>query len=146
MGAKTIIHSISPKVGASGSFYSSVGEFRTRSDTTAEKGKMFADNVWNDTMEILKKHVPNVEFYAWKWINGEVTCKLNCILEINLITFTRLLILIIFIIYYLLKIYLFIYLFICLFIYLFIYFSLLFTIIYYLLYLFNLFLYFHYYI
>eukprot|EP00026_Physarum_polycephalum_P011688 Phypoly_transcript_11929.p1 GENE.Phypoly_transcript_11929~~Phypoly_transcript_11929.p1 ORF type:complete len:385 (+),score=63.88 Phypoly_transcript_11929:127-1155(+) len=65
-GAKTIIHaSISPNVGESGGYYSSMKESRSRSSTVGETGKKFADAVWNDTVEILKKHVPNVEIYSW---------------------------------------------------------------------------------
>lgn len=66
VGARTIIEaSVSPKVGESGGYYSSMVEARTRSDTTGEVGKKFADNVWNDTVSILKKHVPQVEIYNW---------------------------------------------------------------------------------
>ena len=36
-----------------------------RKYTLGDDGKKFADNVWNDTMEILKKHVQNVEMYSW---------------------------------------------------------------------------------
>lgn len=65
-GAKTIIDAaISQKVGVSGGYYSDVEESRTRSETIGETGKKFADNVWKDTIEILKKHVPNTDIYSW---------------------------------------------------------------------------------
>lgn len=65
-GAKTLIDaSISPNVGESGGYYSSMAESRTRSDTVGEAGKKFQDAVWNDTIEILKKHVPQTEIYSW---------------------------------------------------------------------------------
>jgi retinol dehydrogenase-12 len=65
-GAKTIIDvSISPNVGASGGYYSDMKESRTRSSTQGETGKKFADNVWKDTIAILKKHVPETAIYSW---------------------------------------------------------------------------------
>jgi len=65
-GAKTIIDvSISPNVGESGKHYANMAEARVRTTVQGETGKKFADNVWNDTIEILKKHVPNVDIYSW---------------------------------------------------------------------------------
>lgn len=65
-GAKTIIHaSISPKVGESGKYYSDMQEFRTRSSANGEIGEKFAENVWKNTIEILKKHVPSTPIYSW---------------------------------------------------------------------------------
>jgi len=65
-GSKTIIHaSISPEVGASGSYYSDMVESRTRSSAQGESGKKFSENVWNDTISILKKHVPETAIYTW---------------------------------------------------------------------------------
>jgi len=53
-GAKTIIHNaIAPEI-QNGAYYSEVRESRTRSDTTGEVGTRFAQNVWKDTIEILK--------------------------------------------------------------------------------------------
>jgi hypothetical protein len=42
-----------------------MAEAPTRSSVKGESGKAFAENVWNDTIEILKKHVPNTEIYSW---------------------------------------------------------------------------------
>jgi len=65
-GAKTIIFaSISPSVGESGGFYSNNKESETRKSTQGESGKQFADNVWKDTINILKKHVPGLDIYSW---------------------------------------------------------------------------------
>jgi hypothetical protein len=60
-GAKTI----SPKVGASGGYYSEMHEARSRSNTLGETGKTFATHVWNDTIAILKKIVPENDIFAW---------------------------------------------------------------------------------
>eukprot|EP00026_Physarum_polycephalum_P009879 Phypoly_transcript_10016.p1 GENE.Phypoly_transcript_10016~~Phypoly_transcript_10016.p1 ORF type:complete len:346 (+),score=65.47 Phypoly_transcript_10016:277-1314(+) len=65
-GAKTIIEtSVSPKVGPSGGYYSEMGEGRTRSSAQGESGERFAEHVWNDTLAILKRHVPGMEIYDW---------------------------------------------------------------------------------
>jgi len=65
-GAKTIIDaSISPSVGESGGYYSDVGESRTRSNVQGDVGRKFAENVWRDTISILKKQVPDTEIYNW---------------------------------------------------------------------------------
>lgn len=65
-GAKTIIlTATSPKVGESGKFYSEMRESRTRSIVNGENGKILEDNVWDDTIALLKKHVPSTPIYDW---------------------------------------------------------------------------------
>jgi hypothetical protein len=52
-------------MGESGGYYSEMIEKPSRKNTLGEEGKKFADTVWNETIEILKKHVPSTAIYDW---------------------------------------------------------------------------------
>jgi retinol dehydrogenase-12 len=57
-GAKSIIvAAIDPHVGKSGCFVSDMHDHRTNSVTHGKAGQEFAERVWHETVEILKKHL-----------------------------------------------------------------------------------------
>jgi NAD(P)-dependent dehydrogenase (short-subunit alcohol dehydrogenase family) len=59
-GAKTLIDvAINPEITNSGGYFSDMKEEPGRSTTHGETGKLFAQNVWNDTIYLLRKVADN---------------------------------------------------------------------------------------